>query len=80
MKPVNVFGEGEAGVFGAEGMKNLSEVRDAMVDQINLCPDNRVVIHVGNATDDRDHIDSLNCWCKPMVMTGQEFMDAQFDQ
>lgn len=61
-------------------MKNLTEVQAAILDETGLRPDDRVVIHVRNATDDREHVDGLDCWCGPLVMTGQEFMDAKFDQ
>ena len=60
-------------------MKNLTEVKLAILDEESLLPDDRVVIHLGSATDDREHIDSLDCWCKLLVMTWQEFLDTRFD-
>ena len=60
-------------------MKNLTEVKLAILDEESLLPNDRVVIHLGSATDDREHIDSLDCWCKPLVMTWQEFLDTEFD-
>ena len=71
-------------------MKNLTEVKLAILDEESLLPDDRVVIHLGSATDDREHItqissgiqfnhDSLGCRCKPLVMTWQEFLDTRFD-
>ena len=62
-----------------ESIKNLTEVKLAILDEESLLPDDRVVIHLGSAMDDREHIDSLGCWCKPLVMTWQEFLDTRFD-
>ena len=60
-------------------LKNLTEVKQAILDQENPRPFDRVVVHLGSATDDREHIDRLDCWCAPLVMTWQELQDTQFD-
>jgi hypothetical protein len=60
-------------------MKNLTEVKQAILDQESPHPGDRVVIHTVSTTDDREHIDGLDCWCGPLVMTWQEFQDTQFD-
>jgi hypothetical protein len=60
-------------------VKNLTEVKAKILDDPGFSPRDRVIIHTGQATDGRDHIDNLNCWCKPLVMTGQELIDTEFD-
>jgi len=58
-------------------LKNLTEVKQAILDQENPRPFDRMVLHL--SSEDREHIDRLDCWCNPIVMTWQEFLDTQFD-
>ena len=55
-------------------MKTLNEAKESTKHMIKSR--DMVVIHNG-ASD--DHKDAELCWCKPLVMTGKEFLESSFD-
>ena len=58
-------------------MKTLWEAKEDMINVYGpVDPESEVIIHQG--CSDNHKFGNDNCWCKPIIMTGKQFMETEF--
>jgi hypothetical protein len=58
-------------------MQTLHEAKQDVINRWGpIDPESEVIIHQGGSGG--HELGNDNCWCKPIIMTGKQFMETEF--